>query len=311
MPRADLADSTLADSALSDPIGADPVGGEPAGVFEFDAIGVPWRIDSARPLSAAVRAAVADRVSDFDRTWSRFRHDSLVAEISRRAGDWALPDEGTELFALYRALYALTEGRVSPFVGDALEGLGYGAGLSRAPSGAAPVWEGLAEVVDGALRTTAPTLVDVGAVGKGLLVDLVTQVLAAHGVSDATVDASGDLRVAGERVERVALEHPFDTRRAIGVVEVSGGALCASATNRRVWGDGLHHVIDGRTGRPVDAVVATWALAPTAALADGAATALFFVSPAEVRDALGAIGVRMFSDGRTERHREFPGELFS
>ncbi|MBV6760324.1 hypothetical protein KV605_28200 [Rhodococcus opacus] len=37
-------------------------------------------------------------------------------------------------------------------------------------------------------------------------------------------------------------------------------SLYASATTRRLWGAGLHHVLDGRTRRPVADVVATWVL---------------------------------------------------
>lgn len=283
--------------------------------MRFDAIGTSWQIDVDAPISEEARGHVLDRIDRFDRDWSRFRDDSLVAEIAAGPGEWALPPEGKRLFALYRRLYDLTGGRVSPFVGGTIARLGYGPSTpavdASTPAGRVTEWEGLASVDGDVLRTTAATLIDVGAAGKGLLVDLVVDMLGAHDLVDVTVDASGDLRVAGARTERVALEHPFDPRRAIGVVEVSDGALCASATNRRVWGDGLHHMIDGLTGRPVENVVATWASAPTAMVADGAATALFFSSPAEVYAATGAIGVRMFSDGRSERHRDFAGELFS
>ncbi|RWZ46415.1 FAD:protein FMN transferase [Labedella phragmitis] len=291
-----------------------------AGVHEFEAIGVPWRIDTQHPLADVAREAVVACTDAFDRAWSRFRTDSLVAEIARTSGERTLPPEGAGLLALYRTLYDLTAGRVSPFVGAALEDLGYGRRLGVAspasgspgpPGSVVPAWDDVASLDGDVLSTAAPVVLDVGAAGKGLLVDLVLEVLADHGVHDATVDASGDLRVSGRRRERVALEHPFDPTRAIGVVDVADGALCASATNRRSWGDGLHHVIDGLTGRPVDSIVATWALAPTAAVADAAATALFFVSPAEVHEATGALGVRMFSTGRSERHRDFTGELFS
>lgn len=284
-------------------------------VMRFDAIGTSWRIDAGTPISVPARGDVLDRIARFDHDWSRFRVDSLVAEIARGAGEWALPPEGARLFALYRRLYDLTDGRVTPFVGGTIARLGYGPSTPAidavTPAGRVTEWEGLAAVTGDILRTIEATLIDIGAAGKGLLVDLVVDILRAHDLDDVTVDASGDLRVSGGRTERVALEHPFDTRKAIGVVDVTDGALCASATNRRVWGDGLHHVIDGRTGRPVESVVATWALAPTAMVADGAATALFFSSPAEVFEATGAICVRMFSDGRTERHRRFTGELFS
>ncbi|MGZ3089125.1 FAD:protein FMN transferase, partial [Pseudomonas aeruginosa] len=63
-----------------------------------------------------------------------------------------------------------------------------------------------------------------------------------HVGGDVVVDGSGDLAVRGTPV-RVGLEHPYDPARAIGVVEVRGAALCASAVTRRAWGDGLHHVL--------------------------------------------------------------------
>ena len=44
----------------------------------------------------------------------------------------------------------------------------------------------------------------------------------------------------------------------IGMIAlVHDGALCSSATNRRAWGDGLHHVIDAMTGLPTRDVIAT------------------------------------------------------
>jgi len=127
---------------------------------------------------------------------------------------------------------------------------------------------------------------------------------------DVVVDAGGDIRVRGAGV-RVALEHPFDARRAIGVVEVADGALCASAINRRAWGDGLHHVLDARTGQPVRTWAATWALAPEAMTADAAATALFFDGGPELAVRWGVEWVRMTTDGRVQRSPGCRAELFT
>lgn len=115
----------------------------------------------------------------------------------------------------------------------------------------------------------------------------------------SVVDASGDILVTGGG-SRIALEHPYDARTAIGVVRVADEALCASASNRRAWGDGLHHVLDARTGLPVRTVVSTWAIAPTAMIADAVATALFFEGGPEYAHDRGAHWVRMLSDGRAE-----------
>jgi len=222
--------------------------------------------------------AVIDR---YDRTWSRFRTDSTVASIAQRAGTWPLPGEAVPLFDLYRRLYLATDGAMSPLVGLALERLGYDRAYSLRPSGPVgpvPAWEDMLAWDGEALTTVAPVVLDVGAAGKGQLVDLVGEVLSAAGHDEWIVDASGDLRVSGPSI-RVGLEHPLDPTKAIGVANVGDRALCASAVNRRAWGDGLHHVIDATTGLPTGRVIATWAVAATAMEADGLATALFFADP--------------------------------
>lgn len=77
-------------------------------------------------------------------------------------------------------------------------------------------------------------------------------------------------------------------------------ALCASAVGRRAWGDGLHHVLDARTGVPVRTVAATWAVAETAMHADAIATALFFEGGEKLAAEWGVSWVRMTTAGRVE-----------
>ena len=279
----------------------------------FDAIGTRWQIDSAVPIGQDLAEGILDRIAVFDGVWSRFRTDSLVAGIARSAGSRDLGPDAPPIFALYRRLGEATDGAVSPFVGDALNRLGYDPSYSLRDQGGprtgAPSWADIARLEGSVLHTTGPVTIDIGAAGKGYLVDLVAGLLAEAGHSAFTVDASGDIAHRGDPI-RVALEHPYDPTRAVGVVTMHGGALCASATNRRAWGDGLHHVIDGRTGSPVDEVVATWAMAEDTATADGVATAMFFADPARLASEFGAEGVRIFTDGRIEPSPGFPGELF-
>jgi aryl-alcohol dehydrogenase-like predicted oxidoreductase len=85
----------------------------------------------------------------------------------------------------------------------------------------------------------------------------------------------------------------------------------ASAVNRRAWGDGLHHVLDARTGVPVRDVVATWVVADEAATADGLATALFFTRGDYLAEVFRFSYVRMFANGRAEISQNFDGEFFS
>lgn len=299
------------------------------GPTSFEAIGAPWRIGiggldtPVSSLGAALNAddlaAVLARIEQFDRDWSRFRDDSLVSRIAREAGSWRLPADAGPMLALYEQLHALTDARLSPLVGASLERLGYDAAYRLTPAGApvpAPSWTdtiALRHTVEGiALDTVAPVVLDVGAAGKGYLVDIVGDLLTARGVGDSVVDASGDVRVRGERSIRVALENPANPTKAVGVVELHNAALCASATNRRAWGDGLHHIIDAVTGRPVDnGVIATWVVAESALVADGLATALFVTEPARLSEQFAFEWVRLSNTGRLEASPGLRGELFA
>jgi FAD:protein FMN transferase len=251
--------------------------------FTFDAIGTCWCVDTDEPLSGEARDRILDRIRRFDRTYSRFRPDSLVGRQLELLG--------------YDPAYSL---KPAPAAVRAAE-------RARArPSWAADV------VRDGTtLITQRPLVIDVGAAGKGYLVDIVSAIIKRAGLARFVVDAGGDLRHCGEHGIRVGLEHPLDPRLVIGVANLQNRALCASAVNRRAWGDGLHHVLDARSGAPATEVVATWVVAGDAALADGLATALFFTGAHRLAETHRFAYVRMLADGRAERSPNFDGELFT
>ncbi|MET3512018.1 MULTISPECIES: FAD:protein FMN transferase [Plantibacter] len=290
--------------------------------LRFEAIGTGWELDTALPLEPETAEAVAACIDRFDRTWSRFRDDAFIARFAAGPVSTAFPDDAREdavaLLDTYRRLHDATAGAVTPFIGTSLERLGYDAAYSLVPQGpavAAPHWDDVARWDGEVLETSVPLVIDIGAAGKGRLVDLVADLLRSHGHESFTVDASGDLRHEhGSRTSdplRIALEHPYDPSKAIGVATIDDGALCASATNRRAWGDGLHHVIDGRTGEPTRTVAATWVTAREAMVADGLATALFFTDHETLAEAFTFESVRMFTSGLTDRSVGFPGELFT
>lgn len=283
--------------------------------WHFDAIGTNWEIDTVDSLGASVRAVIRERIEDFDRVYSRFREDSVVTALSRKAQTVVLPDDAVNLFGLYRALYGATGGAVSPLVGDALTHLGYDATyrLTSLPGPARPIpaFDDVVSLDGTTLTAHRPVTLDIGAVGKGYLVDIVAGLLDDNDVTEYTIDASGDVRHRGHVSEKVGLENPRDPSHILGVADVSNRALAASATNRRTWGDGLHHIINALTGLPTQTVEATFVIADTAAMADGLATALFMASPEELQRVGGFDWLMMFSDGSLRASRNFPGEVFS
>jgi thiamine biosynthesis lipoprotein len=279
--------------------------------WTFEAIGTHWRIDTRHALPPPIAGAVTERVTRFDRDWSRFRSDSRIAALAK-PGLHRLADDAGPLLDFYRELFGATAGRVTPLVGRTLEALGYDAAYRLRAADeipAVPAWDEAVAWDGEYLDVVTPVVLDVGAAGKGYLVDLVSDLLTEAGIDEHIVDASGDLRTRAVPM-RIALEHPLDPRKAVGVAELPDGAFCASATTRRAWGDGLHHVLDPATGLPTRGVLATWVIAPTALVADGIATALFFdVDPEFVAREATAFA-RMIDDGSVDVSSDFPGEMF-
>lgn len=283
--------------------------------WRFDAIGVPWMIETPAELSENVNHAVSERIGEFDRTYSRFRDDSLVAHIGAQPGRYEFPPDIVDLFSLYASLYEATRGGLSPVAGKALEHWGYDASYRLEPAGGTPPpippFSDVLSLAGTTLIAPRPVSIDIGAVGKGYLVDQIFSILRSAGIEDFVVDASGDIRVHTSTPERIGMEHPSDPDRVVGVVELREHSLAASSPNRRTWAPGVHHILDALTGLPTSTIRASWVVARDCAVADGLATALFVADP-EALEAYFSFQWAIIDGGGVLTHSsDFPGEVFS
>lgn len=279
--------------------------------YRFEAFGTVWVIETKEVILLAVKQAIQDKIEAFDKTYSRFRDDSLVTEISHTAGEYAFPTDAKKLFDFYQNLYDVTGGKVTPLIGDMISRAGYDAvySLQAQPQMPAPTWNEAMNWNGSTLTTTQPVLLDFGAAGKGYAVDIVATILDEY-FDEYVVDASGDLRHKGTGKNTVGLEHPLEPGKVIGAVEVQNKSLCASATNRRSWGEGMHHIFDPDEMAPTKEIIATWVIANDAMVADGLATALFFVEAKILSITYDFEYVRMHASGLVEYSAYFKGKLF-
>lgn len=275
---------------------------------KFEALGTYWSIETPQPLGE-LNEKVETRLAEFDRSYSRFRDDSFVSQL-RLPGTYVLPADALPLLTFYRKLYEATHGVVTPLVGEALEQAGYDAQYSLQPKtglATVPVWDDVMRTENGNITIYQPIVLDVGAAGKGYAVDSIAKMLEEAGVQDYVIDASGDIRSHGN-LQRIGLEHPTDSSSILGVAEIKNQSLCASSSNRRQWGR-WHHIINGHTSQPASEVVATWVVADSTMVADGLATALFFV-PFKNLAQWQFQAVRLLANGQIESTNNFNGELF-
>jgi thiamine biosynthesis lipoprotein len=235
---------------------------------------------------AAVRAAVEHVLDHVDRTYSRFRPDSESMRLGARPGAWQPVSEllGDAIAAALRAA-ELTEGAVDPTVGRAMRAIGYDADFDRIRTpGAAievrleavPGWRAVELAADRrSVRIRAGVELDLGSVGKGLAADLAARAaLEAMGAEASAagvlVSLGGDLAVLGAPPPggwRILLAEDSETSPdgEGEVVAIRGGAVATSSTTVRRWSRGdvtFHHLVDPRTGGPVDS---PWRTATVAA----------------------------------------------
>lgn len=280
--------------------------------FTFEALGTQFDIATSSELTQKVKQKIFKSVEDFDAEFSRFRDDSVVTAMSNKAGMYDFSGRSEPLFEWYEWLYRATKGKVSPLVGGSLEALGYDAQyrLTSIEAQAAPTYDDVLSRNGSTLTARRPFLYDAGAAGKGFIVDEIAKILGDNAITEYLVDGSGDMVHGGDNAEVVGLEDPLNQGKVIGQVQLKNRALCASAVNRRQWGNGLHHVVDPTTGLPTKEVIATWVMADSAMIADGLATALFFVSPDTLKDRYNYEYMRVFAGGTIEFSKAFETALY-
>lgn len=285
--------------------------------FIFEAIGTHWQIDIYQTLSPEQKnnlfEKIIGRIEVFDTTYSRFREDSLVTKMSQQAGEYILPDDAQALLMLYQKVYHLTNGLVTPLIGQTLVEAGYDANysLETKQMHQPPRWEDVMSFEFPRLTLKQPVLLDVGAAGKGYLVDIVGKLLEENGITSYCVDAGGDIlhrNTVGESLT-VGLEHPDDVEQVIGVVELYNQSLCGSAGNRRKWGE-FHHIINPFTLSSPQSILAVWVIASSTLLADALSTCLFFVPASVLQKEFQFEYLVLNADYSVEKSSGFLAELY-
>ncbi len=285
--------------------------------MEFEAIGTHWNIAIRDNISDSQKsdifARVHARIAMYDKHYSRFRDDSLVAEMSRHAGAYTLPEDAKPLFDVYEKLYRMTNGSVTPLIGNLLSDAGYDRTYSLQPKTlhTPPTWNEAMTYRFPELFIKQPVLIDVGAAGKGYLVDLVGDVLRAEGVPSFTINAGGDILnedAAGQTI-RVGLEHPNDPTSVIGVAMIGNESICGSAGNRRAWNQ-FHHIMDPHSLTSPKHIAAVWVIAKTGLIADALTTCLFFVDPEVMHAECTFEYLIVYADFSLKKSEGFKSELF-
>lgn len=267
-------------------------------------------VDGSEHRALSVSEAAAAEISRLESIFSMYRSDSELRRWIRDETTESSP-EFCEVMEAADAWQARSAGAFNPLTG-VLTSLWSEAQVE----GRLPSDEALAEAVESIaahryeMRAGRPVRLadcsdlNLNAIAKGYIVDRAIALAAERfGPRSVLLSAGGDLAHRGPDPMRVGIENPlrpYDNEPPLMSIALDNAALATSGGSRRgtqIDGRRFGHVIDPRSGRPVEHQASISVVAPTAMEADVMATVAGVMDPAaavaaiDQRDGFGCLVV--------------------
>ncbi len=249
--------------------------------------------------------AAFDLIERIEDQLTIYRDESEVLEINQLAAREPVVVD-CDLFALLQVcqdLHRETSGAFDITSGPLSRAWGFLQRAGRVPE-ASELDEALAHVggekvvLDEAAQTVefseAGVEINFNSIGKGYALDCVAQQLDKSEHSDflwhgggSSVLARGENRSSPDACWSVGLRHPLHPETRLTEFYLRDRALATAGGASQFFeceGQSYSHILDPRTGWPAEGVLTATVLAPSAAWADGLATALFVLGVEAAKD---------------------------
>lgn len=223
-----------------------------------------------------VREVVEAEVAALDLACSRFRPDSDLSRLNAASGAPVLvsPLLADAIRVALRAA-RLSGGAVDPTVGTCMDAIGYDADFAAlrdaGPVAACPAagWDRLHIDEQGLVTMPEGARVDLGATAKALGADRAAAAAHRAAACGVLVALGGDIAVAGPApptgwAVRVTDDHSGPPTMPGQDINLHSGGLATSSTAVRRWQRGgaeMLHLVDPRSGRPIEPVYRTASVA--------------------------------------------------
>ena len=229
---------------------------------------------------------------------SNYRSSSELSRINASAANTPLVTD-PEVFALLsRALdYSQrTDGAFDVTVGKLMKAWGFFRGAGRYPSDEELArareqtgWQSVR--LDNRTRAIyflkRGIELDLGGIGKGYAIDRVAALLREGGVKAALISSGSSSIYAigappGKAGWFVRVPDPLDRAHSVSIISLKDQSLSTSGNYEKFFrlnGRTYCHIIDPRTGRPVEGTLQTTVIAPEATDSDALSTAVFVMGP--------------------------------
>ncbi|MEK6805053.1 MAG: FAD:protein FMN transferase [Pseudomonadota bacterium] len=252
----------------------------------FRAMGGPCEIRFYGADESAVTPAQYE-IARLEKRYSRFLDSSIVSRINASAGDGRgvrVDDETAALLDYASAAHVQSDGLFDLTSGVLRRAWDFRSGRVPAQEEIAPLlpligWEKIFWQRPNLLLPRAGMQLDFGGMVKEYAADRAAQALRAAGVAHGLIELGGDIAIIGPHPDgspwRVGIRHPRLAGSAIAYVELASGGIASSGDYERfVEADGQRycHILNPRTGWPVQHLASVSVVAPQCLIAGTSST---------------------------------------
>ena len=244
--------------------------------------------------------AALDEVDRIDRLMSHYKPESPLSRINREAGQHPVSVD-PELFTFIKRSLQYSEESDGAFditVGPLMKAWGFFRGEGQLPSevqlAAVRQRVGARHVIlnesDRTIRFDVEGVqLDLGGIAKGYAVDRAVEILRSQHVEAALVSAGGSTIYGlgaplGKDGWRVEIQDPTDARKVARDVTLRNRSLSVAGSSEKSFeanGIRYSHIMDPRTGRPVQGMLSVAVLTDTGTDGDALDDALFVLGTAK------------------------------
>ena len=290
------------------------------------------------PLDGAAQEALLEVIEQeleaVNGAMSTYQDDSELSRFNAApAGEpFVVSQETFRVFATAIEMNERSRGTLDVTVGPLVNAWGFGPGLEPTEIPDAHRPQELLSLVglehlslDPTSRTVTKAhdgvYCDLSSLAKGFAVDQVVETLIARGHRNVMVEVGGEVRASGANLEgkpwRLGIESPAAARGQVQrIVALQDRAMATSGDYRNYTernGVRLSHLIDPRTGRPIDHRLASVSVVDESCMtADAWATALMILGPEEGLSVADELGLAvLFLVREDESFQELPSRAFA
>lgn len=258
--------------------------------FEFKAMGSPCSVQflaDSKDKAESVYQLVLDRIAELEFRYSRYRDDSLIAEINRRAGSSiktlidpetvALLQYADQCYQESQQLFDVTSGVLRQY---------WHFDRTELPSksdiaAVLPLigWKKVQWDAESVYLPQTGMQLDFGGIVKEYAADAAAALFRQHGINHGIVELGGDIKVIGSLPDGqgwpVAIRDPRLPDKVIAQFSLTSGAVATSGDYERfqiIDGIRYSHIMNPKTGWPVSGLRAVSVIAEHCVVAGSVAT---------------------------------------